>query len=133
MLRVTSLWTYTLSFLSQSHRTSFSIQSCRSCYSTQHLCQRSFYNIFVKFKTVKKNVLKIILIIVNINKAKTDHSFQINALLKMICLNSLHSWAKMENGGLEDTIIGRIGDACLYEDCCFSDIASFIKKIMQFV
>jgi hypothetical protein len=39
----------------------------------------------------------------------------------------------MENGGLEDTIIGRIGDECLYEDCCFSDIASFIKKIMQFV
>jgi hypothetical protein len=33
---------------------SFSIQSCRSCYATQHLCQRS--------------LLKIVLIIVNINK-----------------------------------------------------------------
>ena len=34
----------------------------------------------------------------------------------------------MENGGLGDTIIGRIGDACLSADCCFSDIASFLKK-----
>ena len=46
----------------------FSIQSCRSCYSTQHLCQRSFYKIFVKFRNSNKNVLKIVLIIVNINK-----------------------------------------------------------------
>ena len=46
----------------------FSIQSCRSCYATQHLCQRSFYKIFVKFINSKKNVLKIVLIIVNINK-----------------------------------------------------------------
>jgi hypothetical protein len=35
---------------------------------TQHLCQRSFYKIFVKFRNSKKNVLKIVLIIVNINK-----------------------------------------------------------------
>jgi hypothetical protein len=34
----------------------------------QHLCQRSFYKIFVKFRMSKKNVLKIVLIIVNINK-----------------------------------------------------------------
>ena len=27
----------------------FSIQSCRTCYATQHLCQRSFYKIFVKW------------------------------------------------------------------------------------
>ena len=47
---------------------SFSIQSCRSCYATQHLCQRSFNKIFVKFRNSKKNVLKIVLIIVNINK-----------------------------------------------------------------
>ena len=46
----------------------FSIQSCRSCYATQHLCQRSFYKIFVKFINSKKNVLKIVLIVVNINK-----------------------------------------------------------------
>ena len=46
----------------------FSIQSCRSCYATQHLCQRPFYKIFVKFRNSKKNVLKIVLIIVNINK-----------------------------------------------------------------
>ena len=46
----------------------FSIQSCRSCYVTQHLCQRSFYKIFVIFRNSKKNVLKIVLIIVNINK-----------------------------------------------------------------
>ena len=49
-------------------RYSFSIQSCRSCYATHHLCQRSFYKIFVKFRNSKKNVLKIVLIIVNINK-----------------------------------------------------------------
>jgi hypothetical protein len=37
---------------------------------TQHLCQRSFYKIFVKFRNSKKKVLKlkIILIIVDINK-----------------------------------------------------------------
>ena len=35
---------------------------------TQHLCQRSFHKIFVKFRNNKKNVLKIALIIVNINK-----------------------------------------------------------------
>jgi hypothetical protein len=33
-----------------------------------HLCQRPFYKIFVKFRNNKKNVLKIVLIIVNINK-----------------------------------------------------------------
>ena len=32
----------------------FSIQSCRSCYATQHLCQRSFYKIFVIFRNTKK-------------------------------------------------------------------------------
>ena len=47
---------------------SFSIQSCRSCYAAQHLCQRSFYKIFVKFRNSEKNVLKNVLIIVNINK-----------------------------------------------------------------
>ena len=46
----------------------FSIQSCHSCYATQHLCQCSFYKIFVKFRNSKQNVLKIVLIIVNINK-----------------------------------------------------------------
>jgi hypothetical protein len=46
----------------------FSLQSCRSCYATPHLCQRSFYKIFVKFRNSKKNVLKNVLIIVNINK-----------------------------------------------------------------
>ena len=48
--------------------TPFSIQSCRSCYATLHLCQRPFYKIFVKFRNSKKNVLKIVLITVNINK-----------------------------------------------------------------
>ena len=33
-----------------------------------HLCQRSFYKSFVKFRNSEKNVLKIVLIIVNINK-----------------------------------------------------------------
>ena len=51
-----------------SYPVSFSIQSCRSCYATLHLCQRPFYKIFVKFRNSKKNVLKIALIIVNINK-----------------------------------------------------------------
>jgi len=41
----------------------------------------------------------------------------------------------MENGGLGDTILGRIGDVYLSADCCFSDIASFlfIYFFMQFV
>ena len=47
---------------------SFSIQSCRSCYAPLHLCQRSFNKLFVKVRNSKKNVLKIVLIIVNINK-----------------------------------------------------------------
>ena len=34
----------------------FSIQSCRSCYTTQHLCQRSFFKIFVKFRNSKKKM-----------------------------------------------------------------------------
>ena len=46
----------------------FSIQSCRFCYATQHLCQCSIYKLFVKFRNSKKNELKIVLIIVNINK-----------------------------------------------------------------
>jgi hypothetical protein len=33
-----------------------------------HLCQHSFNKIFVKFRNSKKNVLKVVLIIVNINK-----------------------------------------------------------------
>ena len=49
-------------------KAAFSIQSCRSCYATQHLCQRSFYQILVKFRNSNKNVLKIVLIIVNINE-----------------------------------------------------------------
>ena len=47
---------------------SFSIQGCRSRCAPLYLCQRSFYKIFVKFRNSKKNVLKIVLIIVNINK-----------------------------------------------------------------
>ena len=50
------------------YTTTFSIQSCRSYYATQHLFQRSFYKIFVKFRNSKKRVIKIVLIIVNINK-----------------------------------------------------------------
>ena len=52
----------------KTHKQPFSIQSCHSCYATQHLCQCSFYKIFVKFRNSQKNVLKIVLIIVNINK-----------------------------------------------------------------
>jgi hypothetical protein len=52
---------------------------------TQHLCQRSFYKIFVKFRNSKRNVLKIVLIIVNINKDE-NKSLILNqfSLLKMI-------------------------------------------------
>ena len=46
----------------------FSIQSCRSCYARLYLCQHPFYKILVKVRNSKKNVLKIVLIIVNINK-----------------------------------------------------------------
>jgi hypothetical protein len=37
----------------------FSIQSCRSCYATLHLCQRPFYKIFVKFRNSKTMYLKL--------------------------------------------------------------------------
>ena len=47
---------------------SFSIQSCRSCYARLYLCQRPIYKILAKVRNSKKNVLKIVLIIVNINK-----------------------------------------------------------------
>ena len=49
------------------------------------LCQRSFYKIFVKFRNSKRNVLKIVLIIVNINKDE-NKSLILNqfSLLKMI-------------------------------------------------
>jgi hypothetical protein len=46
----------------------FSIQSCRSCYARLYLCQSPFYKILVKVRNSKKKVLKIVLIIVNINK-----------------------------------------------------------------
>ena len=46
----------------------FSIQSCRSRYARLYLCQRPFYKILVKVRNSKTNVLKIVLIIVNINK-----------------------------------------------------------------
>ena len=51
-------------------------------------------------------------------------NMQLEFVVSALC--SLHSWAKMENGGLGDTIIGRIGDACLSADCCCSDIANFL-------
>jgi hypothetical protein len=60
----------------------FSLQSCRSCYATPHLCQRSFYKIFVKFRNSKKNVLKNVLIIVNINKDENKSLFSNQFSLK---------------------------------------------------
>jgi hypothetical protein len=46
-----------------------------------HLCQCSFYKIFVKFRNNKKNVLKIVLIIVNIykdeNKSLNSNQFSL--------------------------------------------------------
>jgi hypothetical protein len=50
----------------------FSIQSCRSRYAPTLSLSTSFYKIFVKFKNSKKNVLKIVLIIVNINKDENN-------------------------------------------------------------
>ena len=44
------------------------IQSCRSCYARLCLCQHPFYKIIVKVRNSKQNVLKMVLIIVNINK-----------------------------------------------------------------
>ena len=57
----------------------FSIQSCRSCYARLYLCQRPFYKILLKVRNSKKIVLKIALIIVNINKDE-------NKSLISICL-----------------------------------------------
>ena len=52
-----------------------------------YLCQRPFYKILVKVRNSKHNVLKIVLIIVNINKDENKSlisTFQINSLFKMI-------------------------------------------------
>ena len=49
-----------------------------------YLCQRPFYKIVVKVRNSKKNVLKIVLIIVNINKDE-NKSLISNSFLKMIC------------------------------------------------
>ena len=38
----------TIPFVVLTHYLPFSIQSCRSCYATQHLCQRSFLQDFCK-------------------------------------------------------------------------------------
>jgi hypothetical protein len=46
----------------------FSIQSCHSCYARLYLCQRPFYKILVKVRNSNTNVLKIVLIVVNINE-----------------------------------------------------------------
>ena len=66
----------------------FYIQSCRSYYATQHLCQRSFYKIFGKFRNSKTNVLKIVLIIVNINK---DEKIALHEPHELVCSGSLCS------------------------------------------
>jgi hypothetical protein len=46
----------------------FSIQSCRSCYAYTTSLSTLILQDFVKFRNSKKIVLKIVLIIVNINK-----------------------------------------------------------------
>ena len=57
---------------------SFSIQSYRSCYTRLYLCQRPFYKIPVKVSNSKLlNVLKIVLIIVNMNKGEGQDKKQI--------------------------------------------------------
>ena len=53
--------------------------------STLHLCQHPFYKIFVKFRNRKKNVLKIVLIIVNINKDENISLISNQFSLKIIC------------------------------------------------
>ena len=62
----------------------FSIQRCRSCYARLYLCQRPFYKILVKVRNSKKNVLKIVLIIININKDENKSLIFKSTLLKMI-------------------------------------------------
>jgi hypothetical protein len=68
---------------------SFSIQSCRSCYARLYLCQRPFYKILVKVRNSKKYVLKIVLIIVNINKDENksliSNQFSLKNLKKLFC------------------------------------------------
>jgi hypothetical protein len=59
-------WYFTFSF--QTRSCQFPIQSCHSYYARLYLCQRPIYKILVKVRNSKKNVFKIVLIIVNINK-----------------------------------------------------------------
>jgi hypothetical protein len=63
-------------------RDPFSIQSCSSRYAPLYLCQCSFYKIFVKFRNSKKNVLKIVLFIVNINKDEKWFVIVFNSYLR---------------------------------------------------
>ena len=66
-------------------QTSFSIQSCGTCYAILYLCQRPLYKILVKVRNSKINVLKIVLIIVNINKEENKSLISNQfSLLKMI-------------------------------------------------
>jgi hypothetical protein len=74
----------------------FSIQSCRSRYAP-HTCQRSFYKIFVKFINSQKNVLKIVLIIVNINKDENKSLISNQFSLK----NDFHSQQELHVGMYE--------------------------------
>ena len=84
--------TYARDCMIVGHTTTFA----RDCHSlsrvvvpatlTQHLCQRSFYKILVKFRNSKKNVLKIVLIIVNINKDENKSLISNQFSLKMIFL-----------------------------------------------
>ena len=72
----------------------FSIQCCRSCYARLYLCQRPFYKIFVKFRNSKKKVLKIVLIIVNINKDENK------SLISAECYIYMYTCMLCETSGL---------------------------------
>ena len=58
-------------------------------YAPLYLCQRSFYKIFVKFRNSKKNVLKIVLFTVNINKDEKWFVIVFNFYLRKIVLQKV--------------------------------------------
>ena len=87
-------------------RKPFSIQSCRSRYAPLYLCQRSFYyKMFVKFRnSKKKNVLKIVLIVVIINKDENksliSNQFSLkNDLWSFLIFTSTKQFSKKCGGG----------------------------------
>jgi hypothetical protein len=68
-----------------------------SSINQDYLCQRSLYKIFIKFRNSKKNVLKFVLIIVNINKDENKSLNDLMWLLLVFMMPYLHNLYIIKN------------------------------------